>query len=586
VVLLAAFAVPVWTQAPAQSQPEIATQEAPITFSSRVNLISVPVVVRDREGRAIGALQKEDFQVLDKGKLQVITKFSIEKSDRVVEIETRTPGDPRQPAPAPTPPLSELPGSYVGYLVDDVHLKPGDLLQTRQAMNRHLDEALDRASRAAIFTTSGTMLSDFSQDREQLHKAVNSLQPWTRGQSPNDCPPISYCQADLLTNKLMYFSGLTDVQIASLYFGAGDKALKDIVTQAHACSTLPITDPPPPPPPPIPPPPPPPEPLIDLVTAAVRQTLQYGDRETLLGLRALKDAVGKLSVMPGSRNLVLVSPGFLLTIDHRTEESDVFDRAIRANVTINTIDMRGLFASTPGGDASQSTYVDDAESVMRTADVLAELADGTGGTFFHNDNDLKKGLNLLASRPEYVYVLGFSPQELKFDGSYHALKVTLRNSANLTIQARRGYWAPKHALDAAEAAKNEIQETFFSQEEIPGIPMDLQTSFFKSGDEKFELSVTARLDVKGLRFKKVDGRNDDTLIIVAGLFDSNGKNVVATRKVMDLRLRDQSLAALQNTGIRMKENFSVPPGRYIVRVVVTDSEGQTITARNGSVQIP
>ena len=107
-VLLGAFAVPVWTQAPAQSQPEIATQEAPITFSSRVNLISVPVVVRDREGRAVGDLKKEDFLVLDKGKLQVITKFSIEKSDRVVEIETGAPGDTRQPAPAPTPALSVL----------------------------------------------------------------------------------------------------------------------------------------------------------------------------------------------------------------------------------------------------------------------------------------------------------------------------------------------------------------------------------------------------------------------------------------------------------------------------------------------
>jgi hypothetical protein len=55
---------------------------------------------------------------------------------------------------------------------------------------------------------------------------------------------------------------------------------------------------------------------------------------------------------------------------------------------------------------------------------------------------------------------------------------------------------------------------------------------------------------------------------------------------MDLRLRDQSLTALQNSGIRLKENFSVAPGRYRVRVVVMDSEGQTITARNGSVQIP
>src|SRR5208337_4146 len=117
----------------------------------------------------------------------------------------------------------------------------------------------------------------------------------------------------------------------------------------------------------------------------------------------------------------------------------------------------------------------------------------------------------------------FSPQELKFDGSYHALKVTVRNSANLTIQARRGYWAPKHAVDAAEAAKQELQETFFSQEEIAGIPLDLQTSFFKSAEEKFDLSLTARVDVKGLRFKKADGRNDDTLTVLAGLFDANGK---------------------------------------------------------------
>ena len=73
-----------WAQAPAPGTPEFASEEAPITFSSRVNLISVPVVVRDREGRAVGDLRKEDFQVFDKGKLQVITKFSIEKSDRAL----------------------------------------------------------------------------------------------------------------------------------------------------------------------------------------------------------------------------------------------------------------------------------------------------------------------------------------------------------------------------------------------------------------------------------------------------------------------------------------------------------------------
>ena len=54
VPLLVALASSVW----AQAQPEVASHEAPITFSSRVNLVSVPVVIRDRDGKAVGALRR------------------------------------------------------------------------------------------------------------------------------------------------------------------------------------------------------------------------------------------------------------------------------------------------------------------------------------------------------------------------------------------------------------------------------------------------------------------------------------------------------------------------------------------------
>jgi VWFA-related protein len=593
-VLLGALAGPILAQAPTQNQPEIATHDEPVTFSSRVNLVSVSVVVRDRNNKAVGNLEKEDFQVFDKGELQAITKFSIEKSGAAVEAKPGESNAPPANTSAPNLAQPVLTNSFVAYLVDDVHLKAGDLLQTRKAMNRLLDEALEPRNSAAIFITSGQMLSDFTQDREQLHKAVESIQPWNRGMSPDDCPYVSYYLADMLMNKFLYFSGLTDVQIAGLVTdGTGDPSLIGVVKEAGQCSRLALN---PPPPPHIPPYLPPEEPLIVAVRQAVRQSVVFGERETALILTALNDVIRKLSVTPGSRNLVLVSPGFLLTPDNRPNESDLLDRAIRANVTINAIDARGVFTAGAGIDASQrgfttheaATYLGQSEAAAATqaADILAEMADGTGGTFFHHDNDLTKGLKLLATRPEYVYVLGFSPEGLKFDGTYHALKVTLKNSANLTLKARRGYWVPRYAVDAAQAARQELQDTFFSQEEIPGIPLDLQTSFFKSGDEMFQLSVTARLGLTGLRFRKADDRNDDTLIIVAGLFDPTGKNVAATRKVMDLRLRNQSLAALQNSGIRLKESFSVAPGRYLVRVVVTDSEGQTITARNGSVQIP
>jgi VWFA-related protein len=563
----------------------VTSHEAPITFSSRVNLISVPVVVRDKEGRAVGDLRKEDFQIFDKGKLQVITKFSIEKSSSSVEIEPGAPNVPHEKTPAPIPSQLVLPERYVAYLVDDVHLDPGDLLNTRAAMHRHLDEAVDPASRAAIFTTSGLVLSDFTPDREKLHNAVNRIQPYTSGISRQQgCPYISHYVADLLVNKLLYLDGhlFTDEQLLQLIAnGSADSTLVVAYGEARACvcsgnSNCTVQ-------------------AMTQLRSATRLALTYGDHETSLGLEALRDVIRKLSVMPGNRNLVLVSPGFLLTIDHRTEEYDLLEHAIRANVVVNTIDMQGLFTTVPRADAGQQYHSSSAMNILGQADqaaateasnILGELADGTGGTFFHNDNDLKRGLNVLAARPEYVYVLGFSPQNLKFDGAYHGLKVTVKNSTNLTIQARRGYWAPRHAVDSAEAAREEIQETVFSRDEVQDFPLDVQTEFFKSGDEKFELTVTAQLDAKTLRFNKAQDRNDDTLTIVAGLFDPNGNYVAGVEKVVELHLRDQTLEAFQNAGINVKETFNVAPGRYLVRVVVRDSGGKTITARNGGVEIP
>ncbi len=578
--VLALPAIPAWPQ----SQPEIVTQDTPVTFSSRVNLVSVPVVVRDREGRAIGNLKKENFQLYDKGKLQVISKFTVEKSEAPAEELSKAVAAGAVPEKTATPAKPALPERYVAYLVDDVHLKPGDLLQTHQVMNKHLDEALDPGTRAAIFTTSGAMKADFTDDRAKLHKAINSILPWTSGSDPQqDCPPVSYYLADLLVNKLLYFDGYlySDEQLIALIgSGRADEALIAVVSEAQRCFAMTSgldTN------------------IMIQIRVAVRQALTQGDHETVSALGAIKDVVRRLIPMPGNRSLVLVSPGFLLTSDHRTAESDVLESAIRANVTVNTIDMRGLYTNIPGGDASSKGYGSSSGGFLTQADfsaasqqddILGELADGTGGTFFHNDNDLKGGLNQLEARPEYLYVLGFSPENLKYDGSYHGLKVSVRSVNSPTLQARHGYWAPNHAIDAAEAAREELKEDVFSRDEIRDIPIDLHTEFFKPSDDKAELTVVARLNPDSLRFQKAGERNNDTVTVVAGLFDSNGNYLSGLQRVITLRLRDQTLTQLQNAGISVEETFHVAPGRYVVRVVVQDAGGQTTAARNEGVEIP
>ena len=584
---------------PAQNQPEVTSEDTPVTFSSRVNLVSVPVVVRDRNGRAVGNLEKENFQLFDKGTPQLITKFSVDKTESLAG----TPAAPRAGAPdrtAVSPPAQPaLPDRYVAYLVDDIHLTQGDLLNARQALNRHLDEALDRSSRAAIFTTSGIMLSNFTDDREKLHKAVNSIHPWTGGPDPHqDCPPVTYHVADELTNQRLYFSGFlfTDVKLLEMVNNNTDQLLTAIVAEAQQCSSLPLvagggipaaSE--------LPgAPPPPPSPLMTQIRATVHQALIYGDRETDLSFAALSDVVRRIVAAPGSRSLVLVSPGFLVNTNHRLAEADVLERAVRAKVTVNTIDIRGLY--TPASaDVDAVRYSSQFSGVLQQADIsaqsqaddiLGELADGTGGKFFHNDNDLKGGLDQLAARPEYLYVLGFSPQDLKPDASFHALKVTVRDVPGAVLQVRRGYWAPKQARDAAEEAREDISEAVFSRDEIGDIPVDLQTEYFKPTDDKAEITVTARIKAAGLRFRKANERNNDQVTVVSGLFDSNGNFVKGIQRVITMHLRDQSLASLENSGIVVKEVFDAAPGRYVVRLVVRDAEGQTMAAHNGGVEVP
>jgi VWFA-related protein len=566
--------------APPQNTAEMASHDTPATFSAKVNLVMVPVVVRDGKGKAIGTLQKEDFQLFDKGKPQVISKFSIEKAgESVIPAEVATDEaatDKGEKSDKSAPTIAQR---FVIYLFDDVHSSNADLMQSRNAADRHLSESLDPAARAAIFTTSGQGNVDFTDDRVKLHEALMKLMARpTLGAAGSECPDITYYMADLIQNK----------NDSTALHAAAQEVLA-------TCA----------PPPPIPPNAPNYQQIMqqaeqnaeNVSHSTAMNILTLGERDTRLAFTVLESAIRRLAAAPGDRTLILVSSGFVLTDDLRQEETDIMDRAIRANVRISSLNARGLYAFIPGGDASQGSSAGGAgvitvkaqyqrESALAEEGIMAELADATGGRYFHNNNDLKAGFNQVAASPEFVYVLGFSPQNLKLDGAFHALKVSLKMSHGLELQARRGYYAPKHLPDPEEDAKREIQEAMFSRDELQDIPIEMHMQFFKSSDVAAKIAVLARVNVKNLRFRKADGRNNDNLTILSGVFDRNGNYITGMQKVVEMRLLDATLEKVLNSGITVKSNFDVAPGSYVIRLVVRDSEGQSMAARNGVVEIP
>jgi VWFA-related protein len=185
---------------------------------------------------------------------------------------------------------------------------------------------------------------------------------------------------------------------------------------------------------------------------AAAQSLSVGDSDVQVSLSTVRDFVRRMATLPGERTLILISPGFLtITAEGMTEKSEILDLAARSNVTINALDVRGLYSTEIEGGAMATSSSRDLQSGVRpeyhtatmnlSEDVMSELAEGTGGTFVHNSNDLEGGFKRLTEAPEFVYLLEISIDGVKADGTYHPLKVTVDRSGAV-VKARRGYFAP------------------------------------------------------------------------------------------------------------------------------------------------
>ena len=545
------------------STAEVVTRDSSTTFKVRVNVVLVRVVVRDQKGKAIDSLKKEDFQLFDNRKPQTISTFSLETPAShtipVVTVADHSEADVEKVQPA----VPALPQRFVSLLFDDLHLSMEDAVYDRTAATKIFD-SMAPSDRVGIYTTSGQFAQEFTSDHEVLKKALNQIisRPLFNS-AVHDCPDISYFQADLIENKQDSQALAVAAEDAVQCAFNGDETK---LAQARA-----------------------------MASGVAIRTVNTGDSSSDFTYRHMEDVLRRLSAMPGQRKLVFISPGFILST-LLLERVDIIDRSNRAGIVIDTLDARGLYTPDLGGDIS-SPSVDTyktagyktgyrVQAQFAQEEILNDLASGTGGTFYHNRNDIDVALRQAVAAPVASYLLGFSPQNLKLNGSFHTLKVALTSKQKFDIQARRGYYAPRTAKDPAQAAKEEIQEAVFSQEEIRDLPVDLQTQFFKKDPSQARLSVLAHLDLKSVKFRKVEGRNHDDLTLATVIFDENGNYVVGGEKILEMKLLDSTLDKLDRSGITVKSSFVVKPGSYLVRLVVRDKEGEMMAARNGAVVIP
>jgi VWFA-related protein len=543
---------------------EVSNQDVP-TIKLRVNLVQVKVVVRNEKGESVKGLQREDFQVYDSGKLQLISTFGVETPETFRKREEAAAKTEKAES-SPGIEREGIPQRYVAVVFDDVHLQTTDILPVRAGSEKLID-SLKPGDRIGIFSTSGQMTEQFTSDKEALKKKLKSLAPrpiMGKINATSTCPEVTYYMADQYVNQ--HNTEILDVATAEAL-----ECAFHFKQQYHMAAK-------------------------SMAESLLKQQLTAGNADNEASYRRMEEVLREMSRKPGERVVILVSPGFLLASLY-SDEMGMIERANRAGVVINTLDSRGLFNPGVAADDISKPVTDTVSGRIYKANyrmaaqidadsVLRDFAESTGGTFFHNSNDLAGGMQQLGAAPGVSYLLGYSPQDQKMDGKYHLIKVALPGKGKYEVQARHGYYAPKKVDNPEEKANQEIQDAVYSQGEIDELPLEIHTQYRKAEDGGVQLTVISHVGAKDLPFRQADGRHFDKLTVTTVIFNQNGDYVSGGQKLLNLELPDETYAKVSRYGLQITSTFALKPGRYTVRQVVREAEGAEMAAKNGEVVIP
>ena len=549
-----------------------ATQASGPEFKLRLqrNVVVVRVVVRDSEGRAVSGLRKEDFRISDNKNPQVISSFSVETPEAA-----GLPAQPSAAAPAAgagqeaaKPP--EAPLGYLAFYFDDLYSSMSSLVRSREAAEKFI-AGLPSSERVAIVTSSGAQTLDFTDDRQKIHEALMKLRVNIHFNPKYDCPHID----DYLAQQIVDYgdSGalavVADEAVNVCHWTTQMSLRRSAGMGGHA--------------------------IQEAIRAQAQEAYDVYRYQSLAVLKNLEAVVDRMATLPGERQVMLVSDGFI-NLGRDTRVESLIDRALRERVTISALDGKGLAMNMamvdakrsymPAGNMGVQLDMYNSSREVNATGTLAEIANGTGGQFFHGDNDLLGGMRKILLPPQVSYVLTFSPSELKPDGAFHELKVTLAHGHGLSVQARKGYFAPNGQVSPEEVTRDDIREAMYSPYPIQGLPMTVQTEASKTDEQNEEVAVQAQLDIRNLPFERKGDRSVDDVVFAVGLFDHDGKYVTGRQFTYALALKDDKRAEMEKSGLSLKTNISAKEGAYNLRVVVRDSQGGKIAAQSKAVEVP
>ncbi len=513
-------------------------------FKVSVDLVQVDAVVTDSQGHHVPGLKPEDFRILEDGKPQKITAFSyVQQNAPVIPADRKQlSGAAVEPPPAPSHGVQpESVHRTIVLIADDLALSAEDVPAAKKAMKNFVDREMQPGDLISVMTTSGGMgiSAQLTNDRRQIDAAIERIH-WSWGRT-----------------------GITWYQPVNDNGGGRDGVASQIQNASD-----------------------------DRLAMARKPYLAMGT------LATIAYAIEGLREMPGRKAIALISDGFL------ESPAQIIELANRASVTVYTLDPRGVAAfgltavdKCMCGNHPQrmKSYEMQRDSAYRaTQQGLEQLARGTGGTFFHDDNDLTEGMVSAIADMDGYYLLGYQPHREAFEtirgaAQFHKIEIKILRPG-LQVRSRNGFVGmPDKVLQKAPpSGRDALRNALFSPFQANGFPVRLSAFYSASRDRQPVLRAMLAIDAHGLHFKDAaDGKKRLDLDIIAAAYGAGSTAVASSDKTFSAELTESEMNQFIASGIVYNMDIAIPkPGGYQFRVAVRDANAEQIGSATTFVEIP
>ena len=573
--------------APSQTKPDPSSNNQDV-IKFETSLVQTDVMVFDKKGRFVDGLKPEQFQLKIDSKPREISFFerieTVGPRIRREELNTAQP-ESVSPVGAVNPGKPALQGRAVIFFVDDLHLAPGSLVRTRQALLDFIDHGIGVKDQVAITSPSGQIgfLQQFTTDKEALRSAVARLNYRTNTSTDMEKPPMSEYLALKIREgddlAIQYY--IQEIQKQSCFKGGG----------SLICTISPQA-------------------AKQLVMQRAQQIVVQSAPATDDTLRLLEGLMRTAAQLPGRKVVFVISDGFYLN-DRKTGAIDrikkVTDAAGRAGVVIYTLDARGIVGDSI--DISNNKPIEVGSllaggtigEISASQDGLNALAKDTGGQAFRNTNlPMREWVEQVLDDTSKYYLLAWKPDnEEQKRGKFKHIELNIVDRPDLTVRVRGAYFKSaalpllttkkKPDKDPTKAREDDMRIVIDAPVSQQQIPTEVDLRFSQMPGVGTRVLATISIDDNALTFDLIDGKQSADIDIGGIFYDDKGKpldSFVGRLRVFPKKTDARAASATHHTRSIYRFSTLLPGGLYQVRVGVRDLKSSRLGSAMDWITVP